>query len=70
MPSEYEITLAPRILRLLAAVRATLMYLRTNASQTGITDDRERASAHDLADDLGDRPNYRQSNPQSEPAGA
>jgi len=33
-----EIALAPRVLSPLAAVRATLMYLRTNASQAGIAD--------------------------------
>ena len=33
-----EIALAPRVLSPLAAVRATLMYLRTNASQEAIAD--------------------------------
>ena len=36
--SDDEIDLAPRILSPLGAVRATLMYLRTNTSQEGIVD--------------------------------
>lgn len=55
-----EISLTPRILGPLAAVRATLMYLRTNTSQEAIAEIMGGVTADDLAGDLGGHPDHRQ----------